>query len=1478
MIILLNIATFLANYPIILLTEIFSLVSISQIGLKSYGWASSTRGDIVMMSLVARRFSVVSSPIALRVATLFALAALATATQAQTDYYFNPPTGVDTVNLVNTWDTNNGFWNSVNQTTTPTANNYTWTNSGNERANFGNTGGTVTLTTPITAYGINVANVASSGSYVIAGGANTLTLSGTGGVINAGNATTISVPIAGLVGLTKTGGSTLTLTTANVYSGGTTVAGGTLIGNPQASGSPFTSGAITLSGGIIDLKSATVSTTTTTSGDLTVSANNGNTVGASQLIVDNTAGGGANTTTWALGNLVRGGAGSALVITPQTGFLGTRENVTFTNGSGLVTNGILPPWVVVTPTAGSTAADFATYGSAALAADYNHNGVVDAADYVLWRKDPANNGGVGGYTAWRQTFGNSGGGGGTGVGVATYSSTNLATSTSSSVVNQSSVPTIAGNVAAYALKTNQAINLSGNTLTLGNGSGQSGLILNNGGSITGGNVTFGPTEATIFSQGTTTLGSAGNTITSNGLTITGVGATTTTINGNIVDGTAPAKLIYTGAAANSGLILNGANNYSGGTILGVNNSAGGTATAIGVGSNSAFGIGKVTNVLMPATSSPIMQALGGDRTLANTFDLNGGLTFQGTNSLAFTGPLTIIQSQVGGSRTLQNGITASGKSVTYGASAASPSTITLGNPVANGGDGVGKTLVFVSSITGNTTTVINDVMQDPAPGGGAASGGVQYSTTGSGTSTTALWTVNTQSTYSGTTTLNGNNQGTVQFAKDTVGAYPSITAGPFGTGTILLNNTSNTALQPIGGGTRILANPLSLNFGYTFNNAASDSTSVMLTGPIALVSTGRSLTNSLAAAATLTLGDPSAPSTLTLGSAGATTITTNGTSTTVINDLIQDPVSGSSGSQTAMNGSGALRLNAMNTYTGGTNLSGAGTTIPIVNSTNGTPGAIVAGPFGTGTINMNNGTNQHLRPTGGDRVLANAVTMTTGFAMDNASGETFNLTFSGPINMTDNNGRTISNGFSGQANVGGTLFLGDPASPNVITTGSNTGTGTVTLSFGAWTGPIVVNDTIVNPATVATPYTVTIGPNAQTYPVRFNAQNTYTGGTSIGTSTSTSAVQLGVSTIGDSGSITSGPLGTGTLTTSGTAASPQALVPADADRTLANTINLGGNLGAANISGQTFNLNLTGPITMTATAGRQIVNNMAGTFTLGKSTVVDSTQAITLSGTAGATLTFAGGANSTTAVNDAIGNGGSGFIPGLVAVSGSIVRLNNANTYGPTSPGTTTNTTVSGGRLLVNNTSGSGTGTGNVSLTGGTLGGTGTVSQSVAATGGAVAPGDGGAGTLNIGTNVTFGGTAGLAVELGGTSPGITYDQLLVGGAANVSSAVNGTLTVSLISGFNPSVDTDFTILTAVGGLTTNAGVGFGNFAYPDFTHWTTNYTANSVVVHYSAAGGSGSSLASGAAVPEPAAMGLLICAAGSVVLSSSRVSRRRKR
>jgi autotransporter-associated beta strand protein len=164
---------------------------------------------------------------------------------AQTDYYWNVPGGGGTA-----------AWDTVTQNWTTTAvggvNDYTWTSSGAERANFGNTAGTVTLATGITAYGLNFA----SDGYIISG--NTLTLAGTGGVIDTGGVNaTINSAIAGTVGLTKNSSGILTLGSANTYTGGTTINAGVIaVGNNTALGGTATGttvasgAAIQVSGGL----------------------------------------------------------------------------------------------------------------------------------------------------------------------------------------------------------------------------------------------------------------------------------------------------------------------------------------------------------------------------------------------------------------------------------------------------------------------------------------------------------------------------------------------------------------------------------------------------------------------------------------------------------------------------------------------------------------------------------------------------------------------------------------------------------------------------------------------------------------------------------------------------------------------------------------------------------------------------------------------------------------------------------------------------------------------------------------------------------------------------------------------------------------------------------------------------------------------------------------------------------------------------
>lgn len=150
-------------------------------------------------------------------ACLLALSAVTGPARGQTDYFWNEPGG------------GAGAWNLALQnwaTAVGGPNNYTWTNNGLERANFGGAaGGVVTLDAAgITAFGVNFTTT----GYTLNGGP--LTLAGTGGPISAGTGVTATINsvLTGSVGLTKSGAGILIIGTASTYTGNTAVSAGTL--------------------------------------------------------------------------------------------------------------------------------------------------------------------------------------------------------------------------------------------------------------------------------------------------------------------------------------------------------------------------------------------------------------------------------------------------------------------------------------------------------------------------------------------------------------------------------------------------------------------------------------------------------------------------------------------------------------------------------------------------------------------------------------------------------------------------------------------------------------------------------------------------------------------------------------------------------------------------------------------------------------------------------------------------------------------------------------------------------------------------------------------------------------------------------------------------------------------------------------------------------------------------------------------------
>jgi autotransporter-associated beta strand protein len=336
----------------------------------------------------------------------------------------------------------------------------------------------------------------------------------------------------------------------------------------------------------------------------------------------------------------------------------------------------------------------------------------------------------------------------------------------------------------------------------------------------------------------------------------------------------------------------------------------------------------------------------------------------------------------------------------------------------------------------------------------------------------------------------------------------------------------------------------------------------------------------------------------------------------------------------------------------------------------------------------------------------------------------------------------------------------------------------------------------------------------------FSGNNTYSGGTFLDTITS-AGMGIGIDSTPTVGTPVSGPFGTGPISFS--TGFGMNLRAEGGPRTISNPINISSTGGYFGVAGKNP-LTLNGDVNLLGAAGVQTFNIM--------NTALTSMNGVIFNGTGG------------------IAKNG----PGTLSLGG-------ANTYSGT-------TTVNAGTLLVNNTTGSGTGSGPVAVNAGAiLGGSGTIAGAVTINDrGILAPGNS-PGILTLNNGVTFAGGT-FEVELQGLTPGSQYDQLAVtNGNINLGAGVAG---ISVLpSGYTPSMTDFFVVINNTG-----AGTLSGTFAgLPDQSVVASNVLGSGIdyLIWYGSYTGFSTSVVI-APIPEPATV-LGICAVG---FGAARMIRRR--
>ena len=554
-------------------------------------------------------------------------------------------------------------------------------------------------------------------------------------------------------------------------------------------------------------------------------------------------GSGSTSTTVTLTNGITREGNATLLLSPASGALGTREQL-FSTVAPTLTNGIAAPWIIVDSggSASTNPYSFATYG----------------AD---------------GYVA---TVGNS---------------TNIATATSSSVVQQSSSATLTANAQAYALnlQNGKTITATGETLTLGDGSDPAGLILNGTTNITGGTLAFGGSEAVIFAKGSNTISSA--IIGSGGLTLAGSGtltlntATAETGQVTVDSGTLVLNAANALASAADGVLLSNVKSKPSAADLTID--ANNTLSALNsVGNNSTVTIGGAfvltigdTQNLDSTLSSTITQS--GSTAQAGVLTKNGSglLDISGASVSLVSGSTVIVNGgalRIGNgvfSTTSTNGIVLNNDSeLQYSGNGGSA----LNNPIS--GDGIFHVVAGTVQLTGTNTYTGGTVVE---------SGAVLDTTTANlptggniiNAGGTVVFDQNTNGTFTGVI-----SDGQASGGPNNPNSIAALASGPMLSGSLIKDDSSSTAItasnsnltldavQTYSGSTTVEAGTLTLGVA----NAIANSSGVDLGRVGGAITTG-----GVAQTATLALGANNLINGLSSEAANATFVLLNSYALTV---------------------------------------------------------------------------------------------------------------------------------------------------------------------------------------------------------------------------------------------------------------------------------------------------------------------------------------------------------------------------------------------------------------------------------------------------------------------------------------------------------------------------------------------------------------------------------------------------------------------